>query len=178
MFIIVKPLNSKLMKINTTSIVGIVLTMLALSCSKVDVGDDFYDVQVSAVQSSSGETSVVGFRDCTLFLEWFEPGESHFNAATYPLSDNRYYLLDISFPDINTIRPGKTISPTSFNFSCPLVNGGEGFTSEYSGSIFLVKKTDTEAVLLFKQLKCNVLYTDFLFDGYVRCPLIEKPLVY
>lgn len=162
------------MKRKAGVIVGLVIMALsALSCTKEASMDNFYALQVTVSNSASGEKSVTGFKECHLYAKGYNQGESDLCAVTNWESENSYYLLDISFPSIKTLPAGKEIKLTNFNFQNPFKNGGESFTMEYSGKIYMVECTETEAVLYFKQLKCNVLNTDFLFDGFVHCPFVD-----
>lgn len=146
-----------------------------LSCSKEGfVGiDDFYDIRIEGNGSFDEKSQILGFKSCHFYIEGYEPGESYFGALIDGESDD-YYLLDIRFRNIDNVRTGRRLHITNFDFANPLINGGNGFTSEYSGSVFLVERTEKEAVLFFDRIKCNVLNTDFTFDGFVRCPLSDK----
>lgn len=153
-----------------------------LSCSKENFagGDDFYDIRIEMNGSLAEEGRILGFTSCHLYIEGYEPGKSYFGALIDGKKDgcckavDSYFHLDITFQNINTARTGRKLDITHFNFANPLINGGNGFTSEYRGSVFLVERTEEEAVLFFEHLKCNILDTDFTFDGYVRCPVSES----
>ncbi|MCQ2157022.1 MAG: hypothetical protein MJY53_01355 [Bacteroidales bacterium] len=155
--------------------VSLAAAVSLLSCSKEKFagGEDFYEVRIEMNGFSDGENRILGFRSSSLFIEGFEPGESYFNAVIDGKS-NEYFLLNLEFPDINTARVGWKLNLLHFNFANALINSGNGFTSEYSGSVFLAERTEKEAVLFFDRLKCNIMNTDFTFDGYVRCPLRDK----
>ena len=156
--------------------VSLAAAVSLLSCSKEGFAgiDDFYDIQIEGNGSFVEKGQTLGFTGCSLFIEGFEPGESYFNAKIRGKSDVSYFLLDLTFQNINNVQVGQKLKLIHFNFANPLINGGNGFTSEYSGSVFLAGRTEKEAVLFFDRIKCNVMNTDFTFDGYVRCPLRDK----
>ena len=143
-----------------------------LSCSKVEM-EDLYEARIEMKGFLAEGGQILGFNSGHLYIEGYEPGKSYFGALIDGESDN-YYLLHIEFRNIDNVRTGRKLDITHFNFANPLINGGNGFTSEYRGSIFLVERTEKEAVLFFDRIKCNVMNTDFTFDGYVRCPLRDK----
>lgn len=132
------------------------IAILALSCTKSLNHQICKDIE---------------FMEHHLHIEDSKSGNAHFAAWTKGTSMDATFLLDIIFNDFASIKPGQRATPVLVNFANPLINGSAGFTSEYSGSIYLVKKTETEAEITFDKVTMNILNTDFLFDGCLTCQI-------
>lgn len=94
------------------------------------------------------------------FVTW--TGESYFSSD---------FVLNVCFDDINGIETGQKATPVEVSFADPRVNGSAGFTSEYTGSIYLVKKSEKKADIIFGKVVMNIFNTDYKFDGCIHCTI-------
>lgn len=130
--------------------------MLTLSCSKNDISQICKDIE---------------FKEYHLYVEDGKSGEVGFEAWTGETRASSNYVLYLYFNDFASMEPGQKSVPVSAYFVNQWVNGDAFFTEEYSGSIFLVKKSDTKAEISFDKVTMNILNTDYLFDGCLLCPI-------
>lgn len=129
--------------------------VLALSCSKDDISHICKDIE---------------FKECHLGVLDGKSG-LRFEAWTGETRTASEYVLYLYFNDFAGMETGQKSVPVSARFVNQWVNGNAPFTEEYSGSVFLVKKSDTEAEISFDKVTMNILNTDYLFDGCIICPV-------
>ena len=129
--------------------------VLALSCSKDDISHICKDIE---------------FKECHLGVLDGKSG-LRFEAWTGETRTASEYVLHLYFNDFAGMETGQKSVPVSACFVNQWVNGDAPFTEEYSGSVFLVKKSDTEAEISFDKVTMNILNTDYLFDGCIICPV-------
>lgn len=129
--------------------------VLALSCSKDDISHICKDIE---------------FKECHLGVLDGKSG-LRFEAWTGEIRTASEYVLYLYFNDFAGMETGQKSVPVSACFVNQWVNGDAPFTEEYSGSVFLVKKSDTEAEISFDKVTMNILNTDYLFDGCIICPV-------
>lgn len=129
--------------------------VLALSCSKDDISHICKDIE---------------FKECHLGVLDGKSG-LRFEAWTGETRTASEYVLYLYFNDFAGMETGQKSVPVSACFVNQWVNGDAPFTEEYSGSVFLVKKSDTEAEISFDKVTMNILNTDYLFDGCIICPV-------
>lgn len=131
--------------------------MLVLSCTK------------SVPQICRG----VDFKESHLYVNAGD-GMSRFVTWTGDEFFSSDYVLDVIFENINELNPGQKTTAVSACFQDPRVNGYAAFTSEYTGSISLVKRSEKKADIVFSKVVMNIRNTDYLFDGIIPCS-IENP---
>lgn len=129
--------------------------VLALSCSKDDISQISKDIE---------------FKECHLYASDGNSG-LRLEAWTGETRAASEYVLYLYFNDFAGMETGQKSVPVSARFVNQWVNGNAPFTEEYSGSVFLVKKSDTEAEISFDKVTMNILNTDYLFDGCIICPV-------
>lgn len=129
--------------------------VLALSCSKDDISHICKDIE---------------FKECHLGVLDGKSG-LRFEAWTGETRTASEYVLYLYFNDFAGMETGQKSVPVSACFVNQWVNGNAPFTEEYRGSVFLVKKSDTEAEISFDKVTMNILNTDYLFDGCIICPV-------
>ena len=129
--------------------------VLALSCSKDDISHICNDIE---------------FKECHLGVLDGKSG-LRFEAWTGETRTASEYVLYLYFNDFAGMETDQKSVPVSACFVNQWVNGDAPFTEEYSGSVFLVKKSDTEAEISFDKVTMNILNTDYLFDGCIICPV-------
>lgn len=129
--------------------------VLALSCSKDDISHICKDVE---------------FKECHLGVLDDKSG-LRFETWTGETRAASEYVLYLYFNDFASMETGQKSVPVSARFVNQWVNGDAPFTEEYRGSVFLIKKSDTEAEISFDKVTMNILNTDYLFDGCIICPV-------
>lgn len=167
------------MKTTFSYLVIAILALSVISCEKtvnIDNPDALPEAKITVMKSDSGKTSTEKLTDCHLSIEREGQGKSHLSSMISV--DGNVFFLGISFDNINSLTVGKKIEPLSVTLysassfsSSSYTSAGLDMTSDFSGSIWLVDRNNTEAVLQFKKLCCTLDYGKFVIDGSLRCQL-------
>ena len=171
-------------RILTLSIYLLAATM-ALSCSKDLFTPDGYLIDKSMIAKTTiqpndeiqsdqedFETTIVDFRDGTVYRNFEVEGQSHLIAHSTGKMVYDAFWLFMNFDYIDNMKVGDILKPIYCWFSLILSSSSLSWAYNYDGKITLAAKGDDYVVFYFDKVTFTTECYVYVMDGYLRCKLI------
>ena len=165
-------------------IIAIAVALMALSCSK----DNIYHISPEdlvnnpmmvakttiTTRNDQFDDTVTSFKLVKVYKESETAGKSSFIAISGGKMVYEVFMLSFDFDRIDTLEVGDDVNISHFMFSFTASSDSNATAQEYEGTVRLADKGADYAILHFDNLSCSCSFGDYLIDGFLNCPIIER----
>lgn len=151
--------------------------LMLTSCDKEsDLSDDLSTATIRV--KSNGVENSLDFEKSYIIKNCDEDsgysGASYLYASTFSKTVLDIYALYFAFDQIDNVKVGAEIKPKDFFFSFLSSSASGNITYEYDGKITLKGKSNKYAIIHFENVFLSVEFGDYVINGDLKCPLLEK----
>lgn len=151
--------------------------LLTVSCEEEDSPNSPFSAATIQFKSAEVEETI-GFANSFVIREVHNDGKYDGLSWLSANSDGRMaydmFYLSFYFDQIDNVKPGTILKHVRSVFSFPASSDSRNYTTEYKGKLSLKDKGDDYVIIHFNNVKFSVAYGDYVFDGDLQCPLLDK----